>query len=143
MLALRSEISDGVYCLVFYTVHFYYISGGHLSIFEIALCKDVESQASRDYFLCLAGDLNVAKAGTPGIDHHFPLASTVPRSNYGSAAKSVNEIFSFLTEVTIDEPTHFSSGTGRLSYIDRAAFACPSWATTLFSVSFLGKVAKP
>ena len=51
----------------------------------------------------------MAKEGLLDIDHHFPLAALVTHSNYGIAAKSVNDLFSFLTEVVIDEPTHFWS----------------------------------
>ena len=31
-----------------------------------------------------------------------------------------------LTEIDIDEPTHYTRGTGKLSHIDRAAFSAPS-----------------
>ena len=43
----------------------------------------------------MGGDFNVAKEGLGDIDHHFPLSNTVHRSNYGSFAKSVNDLFSF------------------------------------------------
>ena len=85
-------------------------------------------------FLFLGGDFNVAKEGLNDIDHHFPLSSSVPRANYGTAAKNLNDVFSFLTEIVIDEPTHYTQRTGRLSFIDRAAYVTPPWLNNFFHV---------
>ena len=82
-------------------------------LFKIHLHSDIKLSVEKNGFVFLGGDFNFAKEGCNDVDHHFPMASTVP-----------------------DEPTHYAKGSGRLSFIDRGAFSCPAWATPLFDTSF-------
>ena len=132
---MRSQLVNDQTSLIFYNFHNHDIVKSKFSLFSTSIHKDNEYCCDNNSFLFLGGDFNVAKLGNDDIDQHFPLASTVPRKNYGSFAQSINDLFSFLTEVDINEPTHFTKSTGKLSFIDRAAFSSPSWTLPLFSVN--------
>ena len=122
---LRSEITNGKQSMIFYNLHFYDIPNTMFSLFHKSVLRDVESAVAGNGVILLSGDFNVAKGGNPDIDHHFPLSPPVNRSNEGTQAKALNELVSSLVEIEIDEPTHYTPSTGRLSFIDRFAFFFP------------------
>ena len=132
---IKSEIVGPSFSVVLYNVHNYKLSKASFSIFKIMFYSDLERVNDSLGFLFFGWDFNVAAEGKNDIDHHFPLSVSIPRNNYGVDAKSINDMFSSLTEIFLDEPSHYSSGSGRLSFIDRAAFSCPVWAMDLFQVS--------
>ena len=81
----------------------------------------------------LAGDFNVAKEGFDDVDHHYPLTEPVHRANYGTQAKAINDLFSFMTGFVLDEPTRYTFSTGRLAFIDRASYVAASWVSSQFN----------
>ena len=93
--AMRSEIVNGDFSIVFYNYHNYKIWNSAFLLFKIHLHSDIKLSVEKNGFVFLGGDFNVAKEGCNDVDHHFPMASIVPRSNYGTAAKSINDFFLF------------------------------------------------
>ena len=130
---MRSLLSGDQFSLVVYNVHHYGVLNDKFKLFQTSVHKDLRSATVSHCFLILAGDFNVAKEGDNDVDHDFPFASSVPRSNYGLAAKAVNDIFPCFVEIQIGGPTHYTKSSGRLSFIDRLGFSTPSWVTKLLA----------
>ena len=98
------------------------------------MLKDSSYAVEKNEFLFVGGDFDVAQEGSLDIDQHFPLAAPISRNNVGSLAKAINELFSFLAEVAIDEHTHYTKSIGMLSFIDRAAYSS-SWISSFLDIS--------
>ena len=92
---MKSVVQCDKLSMIFCNFHNYELASANFSLFKTDLFADVDASLEGSSFVFLGGDFNVAKEGLSDIDHHFPLASTKSRSNYGVFAKSINDIFLF------------------------------------------------